>query len=327
MDLIAQLRVQFEDFLSKNPLTKDPVSLYEPADYILSIGGKRLRPVLTLLGTMLYGRHTQEAMKAAMAVEVFHNFSLVHDDVMDNADIRRGQPTVHKKYNINTSILTGDVMLVKAYQYILDYEDPELVYALMNAFNKMAFGVCEGQQLDMDFEKREDVNIQEYLHMITLKTSVLIGAAIQMGAIVARADKQDQFHIYEFGKNLGIAFQLQDDNLDVFGTQAQVGKRIGGDILQNKKTYLYLKALELCSDEQRAILENLYAETAESINEDFKIETVTQIFKDVYVVEYSRQVIEAYRDLAFSHLDACKIASEFKKQLKDFVNEFIFREQ
>jgi geranylgeranyl diphosphate synthase, type II len=324
MDYIHQIRNIFEQHLANHPLSRSPRNLYEPADYILSLGGKRLRPLFALIGAGIYDRDVKIALNAAMAVEVFHNFTLLHDDVMDNADLRRGQATVHKKYNLNTAILTGDVMMIQAYQYILDYEDPILVKKLLDTYNKMAFEVCEGQQLDIDFETRNDVTIPEYLDMITWKTSVLIAAAIQMGAIVAGASDQDQKHLYEFAKYFGIAFQLQDDVLDTFGTAAEVGKRIGGDIIQNKKTYLYLKSLELADQKQQDTLRSLYQNEIIG-SEDQKIASVTQIFKDTNVEEYTRQVIEAYRDLAVSHLNACSITEDKKLMLAGFVNEMIFR--
>ncbi len=325
MDYIYQIRKIFEQHLSHHPLSRPPHNLYDPADYILSLGGKRLRPLFALIGAELFESDVKNALNAAMAVEIFHNFTLLHDDVMDNADIRRGHATVHKKYNLNTAILTGDVMMIQAYQYLLDYEDPILVKKLLDTFNKMAFEVCEGQQLDIDFETRNDVTIPEYLDMITWKTSVLIAAAIQMGAIVAGASDADQKHIYEFAKYFGIAFQLQDDVLDTFGQSAEVGKKIGGDILQNKKTYLYLKSLELADEKQQTLLKSLYQNEI-TLEDDQKIAQVTQIFKETNVTEYTRQVIEAYRDLSISHLSACTVQEDKKTMLTDFVNAMIFRE-
>jgi len=256
MDFLNKYHLLFTNFLLSNPMNRAPVNLYEPADYILSLGGKRLRPVFVLIGCSLFDSKPEKALKTAMAVEIFHNFTLLHDDIMDNADIRRGKPTVHVKYNANTAILTGDVMMIQAYQYLLDNEDPILVKSLMDIFNKMAFEVCEGQQLDMDFESRDDVSIDEYIKMITLKTSVLLAASLQLGAVIGGASTTDQNHLYEFAKNFGIAFQLQDDILDTFGEASAVGKKIGGDILQNKKTYLYLKALELADAEENTKLKN-----------------------------------------------------------------------
>ena len=278
------------------------------------------------MGCYLYKGSSTEAMNAAMGVEVFHNFTLLHDDIMDNATLRRGKPTVHIQYNTNAAILTGDVMMIKAYQYILDYEEPLLVKKLMEIFNKMAFEVCEGQQLDMDFENRNDVIIQDYLQMITWKTSVLLAASIQLGALIGGADESNQKHIYEFAKNFGIAFQLQDDILDTFGDPDSVGKKIGGDILQNKKTYLYLKSLELADVYQKSILTQYYS-TRDFENSQEKIDTVTSIFKDLYVTNYAEQLISAYKDLSISHLMACDIDNNDKSAISAYIEKMIFRAQ
>lgn len=324
MDFLNKYHLLFTDFLLSNPMNRAPVNLYEPADYILSLGGKRLRPVFVLIGCNLFDSKPEKALKTAMAVEIFHNFTLLHDDIMDNADIRRGKPTVHVKYNANTAILTGDVMMIQAYQYLLDNEDPVLVKSLMDIFNKMAFEVCEGQQLDMDFESRDDVSIDEYIKMITLKTSVLLAASLQLGAVIGGASTTDQNHLYEFAKNFGIAFQLQDDILDTFGEESAVGKKIGGDILQNKKTYLYLKALELADAEENTKLKNFFSGNV-AINDEDKIKEVTSIFRNVNVAEYAVQVIEAYRDLALSHLMVCNISEHGRNDLSSLINNLIFR--
>ena len=324
MEAINFFIQMFENYLDNNPLTRKPVNLYGPADYIISLGGKRLRPVFVLLGYSLYKDNIEYSLEAGRAVEVFHNFTLLHDDIMDKAEIRRGKPTVHIKYNTNTAILTGDVMMVHALKCILNYNEPTLVKRLLDVFTKMAFEVCEGQQLDMDFESKTDVTIEEYLEMITLKTSVLLATSIQMGAILGGADDSDQKHLYEFAKNFGIAFQLQDDVLDTFGEAAQVGKRIGGDILQNKKTYLYLKSIELASDSQKVKLIELYSSGLE-VGEQEKINAVKSIYCDVLIQEYARQVIEAYRDLSISHLHACKINQSQKEAISSFINDIIFR--
>ena len=324
MDFLNKYHLLFTDFLLSNPMNRAPVNLYEPADYILSLGGKRLRPVFVLIGCSLFDSKPEKALKTAMAVEIFHNFTLLHDDIMDNAEIRRGKPTVHVKYNANTAILTGDVMMIQAYQYLLDNEDPVLVKSLMDVFNKMAFEVCEGQQLDMDFESRDDVSIDEYINMITLKTSVLLAASIQLGAVIGGASTTDQNHLYEFAKNFGIAFQLRDDILDTFGEASSVGKKIGGDIIQNKKTYLYLKALDLTDAEENTKLKNFFSENV-TINDEDKIKEVTSIFRNVNVAEYANQVIEAYRDLALSHLMVCNISEQSRNKLSGLINNLIFR--
>ncbi|MFK7781489.1 polyprenyl synthetase family protein, partial [Psychroserpens sp.] len=220
---------------------KEPTTLYEPINYIIQLGGKRLRPILTLMTAEIFGSEYKKALNAALSIEVFHNFSLVHDDIMDDAPLRRGKATVHEKWDINTGILSGDAMLILAYQLFENYE-AKTFQDLAKLFSKTALEVCEGQQYDVDFETRDDVTIAEYLKMIEYKTAVLVGAAMKMGAIVSNASEDCQNSIYEFGRNLGIAFQLQDDYLDAFGDPKTFGKQVGGDIIENKKTYLYLKA-------------------------------------------------------------------------------------
>jgi geranylgeranyl diphosphate synthase, type II len=324
MSTLSSYAAAFESYLKSHPLSREPIHLYEPADYILSLGGKRLRPLFALMSTGAFGGDQDKAMKVAMAVEVFHNFTLLHDDIMDAADIRRGHPTVHKKYNVNTAILTGDAMMIQAYQYLLDLRDPQLIKDTMDVFNKMAIEVCEGQQLDVDFETRDDVTIEEYIHMITYKTSVLIGAASQLGAIVAGGSVSDQEHLYQYAKNFGIAFQLQDDVLDTFGEAAQVGKRIGGDILMNKKTYLYLKTLQLASQDQILRLKHLYS-TSNTLADQDKIDEVISIMNSVVVREYCNQVIEAYKDLSLSHLAAASMDEHHRAELKQLVESMIYR--
>lgn len=324
MEILGRYRQMFEKHLQTHQPEGEPDSLYEPARYILDLGGKRLRPVFVLMGCEAWAGDVQQALKAAMAVELFHNFTLLHDDIMDEAELRRGRPTVNNKFGINAGILSGDVMMIMAYQQLLDLQDDALTGQMLKIFNKMAFEVCEGQQMDMDFEKRTDVSITEYLGMITLKTSVLIGAAVSMGAVIGGADPDDQGHIYEFAKNYGVAFQLQDDVLDTFGDPGQVGKKIGGDILRNKKTYLFLKSLELAGDKERAVLMDLYTGKT-SLPDDEKISTVTAIFRSVNVLEYCRQLIEAYRDLAVSHLRATKMSEAGKSVFTDLTDQLIFR--
>lgn len=325
MDYLQTYSRSFQEFIGSKKLGEHPVSLYEPGDYILGLGGKRLRPVLVLLAADLYSNQFAKAMHAAYAVEVFHNFTLVHDDIMDNADKRRGQLTVHQKYSVNQAILTGDLMLIKAYQQILQYEPAELSKRLMDVFMQMSVTLCEGQQMDMDFEMRNDVTIDEYIRMIEGKTAVLLGAALQMGALIGGATEEDALHLYRFGLNFGIAFQLQDDVLDTFGSGESVGKLIGGDILQNKKTYLYLKALELGTEEQNKALQ-LYYSDKNGLSPEEKINKVTGIFKELVVREYASQVMEAYRDLAVSHAYSCQLSDDKKQTLLQFVNDYLYRE-
>ncbi|MNE23419.1 (2E,6E)-farnesyl diphosphate synthase [compost metagenome] len=245
---ISQYQDFFINYLQNQNIHKEPANLYEPIEYILGLGGKRIRPVLTLMAAEVFDTDYSIALPAAMAVEVFHNFSLVHDDIMDDAPLRRGQITVHEKWDLNTGILSGDAMLILAYQYFEQY-DAIVFRNLAKLFSKTALEVCEGQQWDVDFEDRKDVTIPQYLKMIEYKTAVLVAAAMKMGAIVAKTSEKEADLIYDFGLNLGLAFQLQDDYLDAFGDPETFGKQVGGDIIENKKTYLYLKALEFSSDE------------------------------------------------------------------------------
>ena len=231
---IQHYQKHFLEFLASKNWKREPINLYEPVDYILKLGGKRMRPILTLMAADIFSKEYKKAMPAALAVEVFHNFTLVHDDIMDDAPLRRGKETVHEKWDINTGILSGDAMLILAYQFFEEYE-PIIFQKLAKLFSKTALEVCDGQQLDVDFETRNDVTIPEYIHMIRLKTSVLVAAALQMGAIVAETSEENEQLIYDFGLNLGLAFQLQDDYLDTFGDSETFGKQVGGDIIENKK--------------------------------------------------------------------------------------------
>ncbi|MFM7894761.1 MAG: polyprenyl synthetase family protein, partial [Flavobacterium sp.] len=258
MHSISYYQEKMANHFSQIVANKEPKNLYEPIQYILSLGGKRMRPVLTLMATEVFNVDCEKAIPAATAVEVFHNFSLIHDDIMDDAPLRRGNQTVHEKWDLNTGILSGDAMLILAYQYFENYE-PKIFQALAKLFSKTALEVCEGQQYDVDFETRDDVTIPEYLKMIEYKTAVLVGAAMKMGAIVAETSEENADLIYDFGLNLGIAFQLQDDYLDAFGDPETFGKQVGGDIIENKKTYLYLKAMEFANEEDKKQLLDLFS--------------------------------------------------------------------
>jgi len=258
MHSISEYQSFISNHFSSLSIAREPRNLYEPITYILSLGGKRMRPVLTLMTAEIFNTDYKKALAAATAVEVFHNFSLIHDDIMDDAPLRRGNETVHEKWNINTGILSGDAMLILAYQYFEQYE-PQIFRSLAKLFSKTALEVCEGQQWDVDFEQRDDVTIPEYLKMIEYKTAVLVGAAMKMGAIVAETSEENANLIYEFGLNLGIAFQLQDDYLDAFGDPETFGKQVGGDIIENKKTYLYLKAIEYAKAEEKEQLLHLFS--------------------------------------------------------------------
>jgi len=324
MSRLNELASFFMEHLQDQNLGNTPESLYTPAHYILTLGGKRIRPALTLMGYSLYQDDLKNALPMAMAVEIFHNFTLVHDDIMDKADVRRGKPTVHARYGQNTAILAGDVLMIKAYDYISKYADSQLVVKLLGYFNRMATEVCEGQQMDMDFEQMMDVFIESYIRMIELKTSILLGEALRCGAAVAGAPQSDLNHLYAFGVNFGIAFQIMDDILDTFGDPQLVGKKIGGDIIQNKKTFLFLKALELADPGERDILLNLCS-TSSGLSDDEKVEQVTDMFRRLNVQEYAIQVIEAYRDLAVSHVRACSFSVDKQNDMIELLDELISR--
>jgi geranylgeranyl diphosphate synthase, type II len=310
---IESYQKEFLNFLEQHSKSKEPKNLYEPIQYILGLGGKRLRPVLTLMTTEVFDGNYKKALNAALSVEVFHNFSLVHDDIMDDAPLRRGQHTVHKKWDVNTGILSGDAMLIMAYQLFENYDD-NTFKALAKLFSKTALEVCEGQQHDIDFETRDTVTITEYLKMIEYKTAVLVASAMQMGSIIAKASPKEQNLIYEFGRNLGIAFQLQDDYLDAFGNTETFGKQIGGDIIENKKTYLYIKALEFSSVEEQQELKDLFSLTPN--NSVHKIERVKRIFVVSGSSKETQREIENYTQRAFAVLDLIPISEDKKIALK-----------
>ncbi|NJX14454.1 polyprenyl synthetase family protein [Tamlana crocina] len=312
---IEDYQQHFVAYLKEYATTKEPENLYRPIGYILNLGGKRLRPVLTLMAAEIFNGDYKEALNAALSIEVFHNFSLVHDDIMDGAPLRRGQKTVHEKWDVNTGILSGDAMLIMAYQLFENYE-PNTFLELAKLFSKTALQVCEGQQYDMDFETRNDVSVPGYLKMIGYKTAVLIGAALQMGAIVAKASDEDQQAIYEFGRNLGIAFQLQDDYLDAFGDPKTFGKQVGGDIIENKKTYLYLKALEFSNENEREELMALFSETPKDTN--VKIEVAKKAFVSSGSAEVTKKAIDEYTQKAFKTLEILNVSEEKKELLKRF---------
>jgi geranylgeranyl diphosphate synthase type II len=312
----------FTSYLNAFITDKKPENLYHPIHYILKLGGKRLRPVLTLMATDIFNSDYKKALDAALSIEVFHNFSLVHDDIMDDAPLRRGQKTVHEKWDVNTGILSGDAMLILAYQLFENYE-PKTFQSLAKLFSQTALEVCEGQQYDIDFETRENVTITEYLKMIEFKTAVLVGAAMKMGAIIADASNHDQMAIYEFGKNLGIAFQLQDDYLDAFGDPKTFGKQVGGDIIENKKTFLYLKALAFSTEQEQRQLEHLFSLTTNDNTE--KIQAVKDIFESCGSAEATKQETLHYTNKAFSILETLNISEDNKLALKEFGRQLMNR--
>lgn len=323
MQSISNYQEKISNHFELLALNKEPKNLYEPIQYILSLGGKRLRPVLTLMATEVFDVDYTKALSAATAVEVFHNFSLIHDDIMDDAPLRRGNETVHEKWNINTGILSGDAMLILAYQYFEAYE-PKIFQELAKLFSKTALEVCEGQQYDVDFEQRDDVTISEYLKMIEYKTAVLVGAAMKMGAIVAQTSEVNKNLIYNFGLNLGIAFQLQDDYLDAFGNPETFGKQVGGDIIENKKTYLYLKALEFSNDSEKEQLLHLFS-IQPNDNTD-KINSVKAIFNATGSSDATQKAIQEFTFKAFETLDKMDISDDKKILLRTFGEKLMNRD-
>ncbi|HLV39635.1 polyprenyl synthetase family protein [Xanthomarina sp.] len=323
MQQVSFYQEVFTSYLDSFTKKRQPESLYNPINYILQLGGKRLRPVLTLMAAEIFNGSYKTALNAALSIEMFHNFSLVHDDIMDDAPLRRGKQTVHEKWDLNTGILSGDAMLILAYQLFETY-DATTFQALAKLFSKTALEVCEGQQFDVDFETRDDVSISEYLKMIEYKTAVLVGAAMKMGAIVAEASVEDQDIIYQFGKNLGIAFQLQDDYLDVFGDPETFGKQVGGDIIENKKTYLYLKAVEFAKPDKKTELKHLFSLNTTDHAE--KIETAKQIFVSSGSAEATQKEIKNYTKKAFLVLEKLHVPNQKKLELIAFGKELMNRE-
>jgi len=317
-----EYRSQFLSYLNDFQSPSSPKNLYEPVSYILGLKGKRVRPILTLLTCDIFNNKYSDALDAALAVEVFHNFSLVHDDIMDEANIRRGNETVHKKWDLSTAILSGDAMLILAYQLFENYKGDTFV-SLAKLFSKTAIEVCEGQQMDIDFSKKDNVSSEEYLKMIEYKTAVLIGASMKMGAIVAGASIKDQNNIFEFGKNLGLAFQIQDDYLDTFGEEEKFGKKIGGDILENKKTLLFIKAKQLLNFKENEKLTELYS--SKSIDDESKIQEVKKLFEKCNIPEIITSEIENFTNISLKMLDELQINYEKKDFLRDFANSLMKR--
>ena len=309
-----------ESYLENYNLPVSPVNLYEPLVYFLGLGGKRLRPVLTLIAAELGGKSADEAIHAAVSIELFHNFSLIHDDIMDNAPIRRGLPTVHEKWNSNIAILSGDVLLVKAYE-LISKQNKEHIPDLYQLFNKTAIEVCEGQQMDMDFEIREDVTIEEYIAMIRLKTSVLLGCALEFGFLISNQSVENRKNIYDFGVNLGIAFQIQDDILDLYGDPDKVGKQVGGDVRANKKTLLYLAAEKICKNLNNNKLNSL----KETKDLDKKVQETSTFYKEIGVLEETQKYLNYYYDSAMKSLELVEVNSS-KDNLHQMVN-YLFNRQ
>lgn len=318
---------QLQDLINKQiaeiRYPEAPGELYEPIRYIMSLGGKRLRPSLVLMACDLFEGSVMNALKPAAGIEVFHNFTLVHDDIMDKAPLRRGKATVHTKWNDNVAILSGDVMLVEAYNLISGV-DNSILRKVLDVFGRTAKQVCEGQQTDMNFEQNEEVSVTEYLEMIRLKTAVLLGASLKIGALIGNAPEDDAERLYSFGENLGLAFQLQDDILDVYGDPDKFGKQVGGDILSNKKTFLLIKALELAEGLDAEEL-NFWLDSSNPI-EEAKVNAVTNIYNRVGVRQLAEQEMTRFAKKALSDLDEINTADERKVILRGFADKLLIRE-
>ena len=320
MHSFEQLSQQFAQYFNQLRFPAEPATLYEANDYFLKMGGKRIRPVLCLMGNELFDDIRSDTWEVATAVELFHNFTLIHDDIMDKAPLRRGMETVHKKYGESTAILAGDVMQVAAYEH-LNKIHTAFLHQVLGLFNKSAREVCEGQQIDMDFEKQEIVGHAEYLKMIELKTSVLLAASLKLGAILGGAGERNQNLVYEFGRKLGLAFQVQDDYLDAFGDPDKFGKQVGGDILANKKTFLLIHALETASAIQQKELKELIKQ-----NSPGKVQKVLQLFRDCKVDDWAIQLKNQFLDQAFNHLEDIAVLSVRKEPLKQLALFLVQRE-
>lgn len=312
-----QLLQQIHEYIGNLSYMREPMGLYDPIEYVLGLGGKRLRPVLMLLAYNLYKEDVTRIFSQAAGIETYHNFTLLHDDLMDKADMRRNKPTVHKKWDENTAILSGDAMLILAYQFMMKKCPLECVERVMEVFGRTAFEVCEGQQWDMEFEHRLDVTVDEYIEMIRLKTSVLLAAALKIGAILGGAPEKDAQLLYDFGIKMGLAFQLQDDYLDVYGDPAVFGKKIGGDILCNKKTFMLITALSLAEGEDKETLLN-WLRATDYVAEE-KIQSVTALYNKVGVPELCQARIDAYYKEGLELLDKVNVESSLKEELKKFV--------
>lgn len=320
MNKIVQLSQLIESELNTIQFPSSPENLYDPLTYFLSIGGKRLRPVLTLLSAELGGTDKKEAISCALSIEIFHNFSLIHDDIMDDAPLRRGKVTVHEKWNSNIAILSGDVLLVKAYQ-LLSKQKAQHIPELLSLFNQTAIEVCEGQQMDMDFETREFVSVEEYIEMIRLKTSVLLGCALEFGFIVAENSLSNRKKIYEFGVNLGIAFQIQDDILDLYGDPEKVGKQVGGDVKSNKKTLLYLIAEKNATGELRAKLNEIKSE----LDLNLKIPAIQEIYEVLGVKKETKNYLDIYYQRAIDLLESIETDND-KTSIIEMIDVLFNRE-
>ncbi len=314
---------KFNEFLDKQDFSFEPHELYDPIAYTLALGGKRIRPVMALLSCNIFGGKYENIINPSMGIEIFHNFTLLHDDIMDDAPIRRGKETVYRKWNPNIAILSGDTMFALAYKYITR-TDPKFLADILEVFNKTAIEVCEGQQLDMNYEDMNNVTIDDYLNMIRLKTAVFLGASLKIGAIIGETSQENIDHIYCFGEHLGMAFQLQDDLLDVFGDEEKFGKQTGGDIITNKKTYLYLKAFELAKGESLDLLNNNFIHNHP--DQELKVKKIKKVYADLEVNKYVQKEIYRYYDKALLFLDKIEFNAESKNELKILADRLIKRD-
>jgi len=316
------LQQLFNNYLKRNLLDSAPQELYEPINYIMSLGGKRMRPVLVLMGCEMFGGDTAEALPTAFAIELFHNFTLMHDDIMDHAPLRRGKPTVHEKFDANRAILSGDVMMIYVYEYLRKLKEP-LFGKVLGAFNDTAIKVCEGQQYDINFQREENVTVADYLNMIELKTAVLLACCLKCGAITAGARDEDSHSIYEFGRNVGICFQLIDDLLDTFGDSDKFGKKIGGDIEENKKTYLLIRALELAEGKDK---DSLTFYLGNDVPHDQKIAGIKSIFEKLGIEERVKEKINEFQLEADKHLSRINISNSKKEMLITYSEKLLSRQ-
>jgi geranylgeranyl diphosphate synthase type II len=323
MHSISYLQEKFDKAMVIGEIDNRPPELYDPIKYILSIGGKRLRPTILLMACDLLGGDIEEAMPAAMAIEMFHNFTLVHDDIMDKAPIRRGKETVYKKWNTNIAILAGDTMMPLAYDFLLRIREDKMK-EVMQVFNQTAKEVCEGQQFDLNFESSDNVSIGQYIEMIRLKTAVLIGGSLKIGGIVAGTTRKNLELLYEFGINTGLAFQLKDDLLDVYGDEQVFGKKNNGDIVANKKTFLYLKALELADDDDRKKLRYYFSRVFE--DNDEKVRSVKEIYDKLNIDKVTESLIDKYYGIAIACLQAIDVNDNARNELESIARNLVDRD-
>jgi len=323
MHSIEQLQFIINKAIADTKYTSEPAELYEPISYLMQLGGKRMRPVLVLISTELFGGNVLKALDSAIGIELFHNFTLMHDDIMDKAPLRRGNPTVHVKWNESAAILSGDVMFVEAYKLMIKVED-SILRKVLDIFSDTASGVCQGQQADMNFEKRDDVGLEEYIEMIRLKTAVLLAGSMQIGAIIGGAEQEQADLLYEFGENLGLAFQLQDDILDVYGDPEKFGKQVGGDILADKKTFLLIKARELAIGETALELDR-WLNNSDVLPEN-KVNAITSIYNSIGVRKLAEAEMENYVLKALNALDKIAVDNTRKELLRGFAEHLLIRE-